>query len=52
MQNLMPEPPPTLIPDDPAAALDIPAWCELRGQQFLGRHPSVRGPGYLVRRVS
>ncbi len=35
--------------DDPAAAHDIPAWCRLRGQEYLG----AAGPdAYDVRRVS
>jgi tRNA 2-thiouridine synthesizing protein A len=25
-----------VLADDPAAANDIPAWCRLRGQEFLG----------------
>jgi len=25
-----------VLADDPAAATDIPAWCRLRGQEFLG----------------
>lgn len=33
--------------DDPAAALDIPAWCRMRGQTYLG---TVAGPAYRVRR--
>ncbi|MGQ0464288.1 MAG: sulfurtransferase TusA family protein [Sporichthyaceae bacterium] len=37
-----------VLADDPAAALDIPAWCEMRGQEYLG-HP---GEPYLVRRLS
>jgi tRNA 2-thiouridine synthesizing protein A len=36
-----------VLSDDPAAAVDIPAWCRLRGQEFLGAAP---GPGYDVRR--
>ncbi|MEH0983959.1 sulfurtransferase TusA family protein [Micromonospora sp. CPCC 205556] len=34
--------------DDPAAAVDIPAWCRLRGQEFLAATP---GPAYDVRRT-
>jgi tRNA 2-thiouridine synthesizing protein A len=25
-----------VLADDPAAANDIPAWCRLRGQDYLG----------------
>lgn len=25
-----------VLADDPAAALDIPAWCRMRAQEFLG----------------
>jgi tRNA 2-thiouridine synthesizing protein A len=38
-----------VLADDPAAANDIPAWCRLRGQEYLG----AAGPdAYDVRRVS
>lgn len=36
-----------VLSDDAAAALDVPAWCELRGQTYLGRD----GVAYFVRRV-
>lgn len=36
-----------VLADDPAAATDIPAWCRLRGQEYLG----AAGTGYDVRRV-
>jgi tRNA 2-thiouridine synthesizing protein A len=35
--------------DDPAAANDIPAWCRMRDQQFLGALP---GPAFDVRRTA
>lgn len=25
-----------VLADDPAAAFDIPAWCRMRGQEFVG----------------
>jgi tRNA 2-thiouridine synthesizing protein A len=25
-----------VLADDPAAAVDIPAWCRMRGQEYLG----------------
>lgn len=37
-----------VLADDPAARLDIPAWCRMTGQDYLGAEP---GPAYLVRRV-
>ncbi|MBA0050263.1 aminotransferase class V-fold PLP-dependent enzyme [Streptomyces sp. AJS327] len=36
----------TVLADDEAARLDIPAWCEMRGQRFLG----VEGTRFRVRR--
>lgn len=42
---------------DPAAAADIPAWCRMRGQEYVTAHdPEPTGEGahaaYLVRVVS
>jgi tRNA 2-thiouridine synthesizing protein A len=37
-----------VLADDPAAANDIPAWCRLRGQQFVG---SPAPDAYQVRRT-
>ncbi|GGW21045.1 aminotransferase [Streptomyces capoamus] len=41
-----------VLSDDEAARLDIPAWCQMRGQEYLGEEPAERGSAYLVRRVS
>lgn len=41
-----------VLSDDAAARLDIPAWCEMRGQEYVGEEPAERGTAYLVRRVS
>ncbi|CAL9435424.1 Cysteine desulfurase IscS [Streptomyces sp. enrichment culture] len=41
-----------VLADDEAARLDIPAWCEMRGQEYVGEEPADRGSAYLVRRVS
>ncbi|MFB7027423.1 MULTISPECIES: cysteine desulfurase/sulfurtransferase TusA family protein [unclassified Streptomyces] len=42
-----------VLADDEAARLDIPAWCEMRGQEYLGEEPSARGGvAYLVRRAA
>ena len=38
---------------DAAAAYDIPAWCRMRGQEYVGEEPADDGvPRYLVRRAS
>ncbi|MCT9088071.1 cysteine desulfurase/sulfurtransferase TusA family protein [Streptomyces sp. ASQP_92] len=42
----------TVLADDEAARLDIPAWCEMRGQEYLGEHPAERGVAYRVRRTA
>jgi TusA-related sulfurtransferase len=36
-----------ILADDPAAALDIPAWCEMRAQEYLGQDAEH---AHLVRR--
>ena len=37
---------------DPAAAVDVPAWCRMREQENLGEDVAEDGaPPYLVRRV-
>jgi tRNA 2-thiouridine synthesizing protein A len=40
-----------VLADDPAAANDIPAWCRLRGQEYLGAVEVAGVPGFDVRRV-
>lgn len=40
-----------VLADDPAAQYDIPAWCRLKGAEFVGEtNPPDGGPGtgYLV----
>ncbi|MFJ5556025.1 cysteine desulfurase/sulfurtransferase TusA family protein [Streptomyces sp. NPDC093250] len=39
-----------VLSDDEAARLDIPAWCEMRGQEYLGEQPTPQGTAYLIRR--
>jgi cysteine desulfurase len=39
-----------LLADDAAARLDIPAWCGMRDQEYLGEEPADVGSTYLVRR--
>ncbi|MDO0915567.1 aminotransferase class V-fold PLP-dependent enzyme [Streptomyces sp. DT2A-34] len=41
-----------VLADDEAARLDIPAWCAMRGQEYVGEEPADQGTAYLVRRVS
>ncbi len=46
-----------VLADDEAARLDVPAWCGMREQEYLGEAPAAeyggdRGSAYLVRRVS
>ncbi len=41
-----------VLSDDEAARLDIPAWCEMRGQQYLGEEPAPKGTAYLIRRTT
>ncbi|MGW0868818.1 aminotransferase class V-fold PLP-dependent enzyme [Streptomyces sp. NPDC002611] len=41
-----------VLSDDEAARLDIPAWCEMRGQEYVGEEPADKGTAYLIRRVS
>ena len=39
--------------EDVAARTDIPAWCRMRGQEYVGEEAAPDGtPRYLVRRVS
>jgi cysteine desulfurase len=40
-----------VLSDDEAARLDIPAWCEMRGQEYVGEEPVAGGTGYRVRRT-
>jgi cysteine desulfurase len=42
----------TVLSDDEAARLDIPAWCEMRSQEYVGEEPAERGAAYVVRRLS
>ena len=42
-----------VLADDPAAADDIPAWCRMRGHEYLGESAAPDGvPVYSVRRRS
>lgn len=38
--------------DDVAAGIDVPAWCRMRAQEYVGRDSAEDGvPRYLVRRL-
>ncbi len=41
-----------VLSDDEAARADIPVWCRMRGQEYVGERPAQRGVAYLVRRLS
>ena len=39
--------------EDPAARYDVPAWCRMRGQEYVGEEPATDGVArYVVRRLS
>lgn len=43
-----------VLADDAAAAVDIPAWCRMREQEYLGAAPASADDGavrYSVRRL-
>ncbi len=42
-----------VVTADAAAKVDIPAWCRLRDQEYVGEQSAADGvPGYVVRRRS
>jgi TusA-related sulfurtransferase len=42
-----------VVADDPAARHDVPAWCRLCGQEYVGEQTAADGlPRYVVRRLS
>lgn len=41
----------TVASDDPAAPIDLPAWCHLTGHTYLGLAPSRYGTAYRIRAV-
>ncbi|MDT7537743.1 MAG: cysteine desulfurase [Actinomycetota bacterium] len=41
-----------VLSDDPAARIDIPAWCRMREQEYVGEEPREIGTAYLVRRTT
>lgn len=43
----------SVIADDPAAAYDIPAWCRMRGQEYVAEGRTDDGtPLYTVKKIS
>ncbi|GAB4053214.1 sulfurtransferase TusA family protein [Catellatospora paridis] len=41
-----------VLADDPAAAVDIPAWCRMRAQEYLGAVSVDGSPAFDVRRLT
>lgn len=42
-----------VVAEDPAARVDVPAWCRMRGQEWVGQDAAADGVArYVVRRVS
>lgn len=42
-----------VLATDVAARLDVPAWCRMRGQEYVGEDVAADGtPRYVVRRTS
>ncbi len=42
-----------VVAQDLAASVDVPAWCRMKGQDYLGADTADDGaPRYVVRRVS
>ncbi len=42
-----------VVARDPAARHDVPAWCRMRGQEYVGEEVTDDGvPRYVVRRLS
>jgi tRNA 2-thiouridine synthesizing protein A len=42
-----------VVASDPAARADVPAWCRMTGQEYVGEEVAADGvPRYVVRRLS
>ena len=42
-----------LLADDPSAAVDVPAWCRMKGQEYVGEDATADGaPRFTVRRIA
>lgn len=41
-----------VVADDPAARADVPAWCRMRGQEYVGEDLAADGTArFVVRRL-
>lgn len=40
-----------VVSDDPAALVDVPAFCRMRGHEYVGSRPRPGGTGLQVRRA-
>lgn len=40
-----------VLSDDPAARVDVRAWCRLSGQEYVGDRALAAGAAYRVRRL-
>ena len=41
-----------VVADDPAARPDVPAWCRMQGQEYVGEDVAADGvPRFVVRRT-
>jgi cysteine desulfurase len=41
-----------VLADDPGAKVDIPVWCRMKSQEFVGMEPAERGWAFRVRRLA
>ena len=42
-----------VVARDPAAAVDVPAWCRMKAQEYVGADVASDGaPRYVVRRLT
>jgi tRNA 2-thiouridine synthesizing protein A len=42
-----------VVANDVAARVDVPAWCRMRGQEYVGEEAAADGtPVFVVRRLS
>jgi tRNA 2-thiouridine synthesizing protein A len=42
-----------VVAHDPAAAVDVPAWCRMKQQEYVGADAAADGaPRYVVRRTA
>ena len=42
-----------VVANDPAARADVPAWCRMRAQEYVGQDVAADGvPRFVVRRLS